>query len=164
MPFLLLNFCTVWVHNQTDFVLLNQMAKGALTLRWLTLIETIHSLNFCLNSVHKGKFVVHYTINKNKCTNLISNLKQYLNCTEQPVSSPRSLYALHSRDLQSSGRQSNMHVDTMGTNNFWNRMFQNQSDCHCFSLNFCRHNGLKNFWSCMFKRPESLCYHDLIKS
>ena len=46
--------------------------------------------------------------NQKICKNLNWNLKQYLNCTEQPVSSPRSLYALHSRDLRSSGSRTCM--------------------------------------------------------
>ena len=36
------------------------------------------------------------------CKKLNWNLKQYLNYTEQPVTSRRSLFALHSRDPQSS--------------------------------------------------------------
>ena len=89
--------------NQTDFVLLNQMPKVELTLRWLT-----HSIFVWILFKKESLLCTLQSTKISKYTNLVFNLKQHLNCTEQPVSSPRSLYALHSRDLQSSGSRTCM--------------------------------------------------------
>ena len=104
---MLFHFCTVWVPIKTDFASPNQMAEGACNYTWLRWLTQLLS-EFC----SKNKFVVpNFSIlfqNQEICQKLNWNLKQYLNCTEQPVSSPRSLYALHSRDLRSSGSRTCM--------------------------------------------------------